>query len=156
MPRLDKPRSDLLDLSLVRFFRTLLPVTHPQVRIWDAITRSLLRMTKLDTPASSLDYSPDGEHIVVGMGARAPGGRRERLGSADGGGSARGWRGGKRGGEGGGSDSPDRPSSAALVKNGGFAVLRAVDLVLIFEAKDAKEVSGGGSGRGVTRYGADQ
>ncbi|CAM9920226.1 unnamed protein product, partial [Discosporangium mesarthrocarpum] len=28
------------------------------VRIWDAVTRSLLRMTRLDSPARCLDYSP--------------------------------------------------------------------------------------------------
>ena len=41
-----------------------------QVRVWDAMTRSLLRMTRLDSPASCVDYSPDGELLVVGFGAR--------------------------------------------------------------------------------------
>lgn len=41
-----------------------------QVRIWDAMTRSLLRMTRLDSPASCVDYSPDGELLVVGFGSR--------------------------------------------------------------------------------------
>ncbi|CAM9941404.1 unnamed protein product, partial [Hapterophycus canaliculatus] len=34
------------------------------------MTRSLLRMTRLDSPASCVDYSPDGELLVVGFGAR--------------------------------------------------------------------------------------
>ncbi len=34
------------------------------------MTRSLLRMTRLDSPASCVDYSPDGELMVVGFGSR--------------------------------------------------------------------------------------
>lgn len=51
--------------------RILVPLIA-KVRVWDAMTRSLLRMTRLDSPASCVDYSPDGEMIIVGFGSRQP------------------------------------------------------------------------------------
>jgi WD40 repeat protein len=42
------------------------------VRIYDLITRRLLRMTKLAGPARCVTYSPDGTRIAVGMGAPEP------------------------------------------------------------------------------------
>lgn len=40
-------------------------------------------MTKLDTPASSVDYSPDGELLVVGLGARVSAGVKEKTSGSE-------------------------------------------------------------------------
>ena len=38
------------------------------VRVWDIVTKHLVKMTKLDTPARAVGYAPDGDFIVVGLG----------------------------------------------------------------------------------------
>eukprot|EP00752_Nemacystus_decipiens_P008508 g7598.t1 len=122
------------------------------VRVWDAMTRSLLRMTQLDSPASCVDYSPDGEMLIVGFGSRQPSSadplssaNSTSESSASGSGGGRGKRRSiaRRKGDGGGSDDgeSDRggggPTSGA--KTGGFVVLNEADFVTVFEARDAKK-----------------
>ena len=41
------------------------------VRVWDTATKSLLKMTRLDTAARTCAYAPDGMTIAVGLGAPA-------------------------------------------------------------------------------------
>jgi len=38
------------------------------VRVWDLVTKHLVKMTTLDTPARAVSYAPDGDFIVVGLG----------------------------------------------------------------------------------------
>ncbi|GMH75277.1 hypothetical protein TrLO_g13994 [Triparma laevis f. longispina] len=38
------------------------------VRVWDIVTKHLVKMTKLDTPARAVGYAPDGDFLVVGLG----------------------------------------------------------------------------------------
>lgn len=101
--------------------------TFVQVRIWDAVTHSLLRMTRLDTPASSVDYSPDGELLVVGLGRRgSESGSQQKAKTEPG--------------------EACRPSPSTESKTGGFLVLHASDFALAHEIKDAKHVSDGSCG----------
>jgi WD40 repeat protein/Ca2+-binding EF-hand superfamily protein len=52
------------------------------VRLWDLKTRALLKMVMLDTMARCCSYSPDGQVIVVGLGARIPGvARQKKMGA---------------------------------------------------------------------------
>ena len=52
------------------------------VRLWDLKTKGLLKMVMLDTMARSCTYSPDGQVIVVGLGARIPGvARQKKMGA---------------------------------------------------------------------------
>lgn len=124
------------------------------MRIWDAVTRSLLRMTRLDSPASCVDYSPDGERLIVGLGSRDHGATtassKTSTGSSttatgSGASNATSGAGGKRSkrgrpGSGGGSSESSIGGGA---KTGGFVVLNETDFVLTFEARDAKKVCWG-------------
>ena len=38
------------------------------VRVWDIVTKHLVKMTMLDTPARAVAYAPDGDFLVVGLG----------------------------------------------------------------------------------------
>ena len=38
------------------------------VRVWDIVTKHLVKMTMLDTPARAVGYAPDGDFLVVGLG----------------------------------------------------------------------------------------
>lgn len=111
-------------------------------------------MTRLDTPASCLDYSPDGDLLIVGLGSRDPlpansttsqtsltvdggGDEGESGGRAEGrrrGGGGRGKRGK------GGSDKSGGEKGGEGAKSGGFIVLSEADFVTTFEARDAKKV----------------
>ena len=51
------------------------------VRIWDIVSRKMLRMKRLDTMARSCAYSPDGTKIAVGLGARVGRGRQKKDGA---------------------------------------------------------------------------
>lgn len=52
------------------------------VRLWDIKTKTLLKMVMLDTMARCCSYSPDGQVIVVGLGARIPGvARQKKMGA---------------------------------------------------------------------------
>ncbi|GMI46711.1 hypothetical protein TrCOL_g1657 [Triparma columacea] len=38
------------------------------VRVWDIVTKHLINMRMLDTPARAVGYAPDGDFLVVGLG----------------------------------------------------------------------------------------
>ena len=38
------------------------------VRVWDIVTKHLVKMTMLDTPARAVGYAPDGDFLVIGLG----------------------------------------------------------------------------------------
>lgn len=122
-------------------------------------------MTRLDSPASCVDYAPDGELLVVGFGSRTrnissggastssdTSGKLTTEGEAsgsdnkDGGGSgalrrARGKRGKKPGSEdGGGGASSGSSGRNGDAKTGGFIILNEADFVTVFEARDTKKV----------------
>ena len=42
------------------------------VRVYDLVSKRLLRMTRLAGPVRCVTYSPDGTRIAVGMGAPEP------------------------------------------------------------------------------------
>ena len=42
------------------------------MRVWDLVTRGLVKMTRLDTAASTIAYHPNGDLIAVGLGGGAP------------------------------------------------------------------------------------
>lgn len=104
-------------------------------------------MTRLDSPASCVDYSPDGELLVVGFGRRARSTGTGSIGSASGVGTSESssggaWRrgaGGKRGKPGSGDGGSDNGGGGGA-KTGGFIVLNEADFVTVFEARDAKKV----------------
>lgn len=125
-----------------------------QVRIWDANTRSLLRMTQLDSPVSCVEYSPDGELLVVGFGHREGRGKTSSP-SMSGGGSLNSGAGSsrersevkddERGGHSRRPRSAGREGSNNVedelgAKTGGFAVLNEADFGVVFEARDARKV----------------
>lgn len=111
-------------------------------------------MTRLDSPASCVDYSPDGEFLIVGLGARirsntdatsATTSSGTTIGASSGGetGSERWGRRGKRGdasSSGGGSGGSEGGAAGTGAKTGGFVVLNEADFVTVFEARDAKKV----------------
>lgn len=51
------------------------------VRVWDVATHKVLRSMKLDTMARAVTYSPDGNKIAVGLGARVGKGRQKKDGA---------------------------------------------------------------------------
>lgn len=107
-------------------------------------------MTRLDCPVSCVEYSPDGEFLVVGFGEgkTSTGLMRGGDGSLDAGGGAskerREVKDDKQEGKSGwprstgGEDSNVRGELGA--KTGGFAVLNETDFVVVFEARDARKV----------------
>ncbi|CBJ26175.1 conserved unknown protein [Ectocarpus siliculosus] len=125
------------------------------VRIWDALTRSLLRMTRLDSAASCVDYSPDGELLIVGFGARnrstttpSSGSSTTESSTAKSGSSGSKGRRGIGGGSGKnntssskglGSEAGSSDSGGGNAKTGGFIVLNEADFITVFEARDAKQ-----------------
>ncbi|CAM9158468.1 unnamed protein product, partial [Scytosiphon promiscuus] len=114
------------------------------VRIWDAMTRSLLRMTRLDSPASCIDYSPDGELLVVGFGARERSKKDSWLALNTQSYSTPYLKIVSR------EITPLSVSIAPVLakpddalggsaKTGGFVILNEADFVMVFEARDAKK-----------------
>ncbi|CAM9397119.1 unnamed protein product [Chrysoparadoxa australica] len=83
------------------------------VRIWDAINHSLLRFAKLDTPARCIDYSPDGDYLVIGLG------RLTRMTCCS------------------CSCSCSWDGTGSSPKEGGFLVMHAADFVVAFELRDS-------------------
>lgn len=111
-------------------------------------------MARLDSPVSCVEYSPDGEFLVVGFGHRegrgqtATGPTRGGHGNLSAGaGDGKERRGVKddiqeeksrRPRSTGGEDSNVQDELGA--KTGGFAVLNETDFVVVFEARDARKV----------------
>lgn len=122
------------------------------VRVFDLISRRLLRMTRLAGPARAVCYSPDGTRIAVGMGAPEPvnpynhwqaaatlGGEppaaSKDTSMAAGTGLAGAGLGGTAGvGGAAGLMAAERPN-----KNGTFVVLDDMELTIVHEARDSKQ-----------------
>ena len=51
------------------------------IRVWDVITRKMLRMTEIDAPARAVAYSHDGEKLLVGLGADSGRGNQKKTGA---------------------------------------------------------------------------
>ena len=111
-------------------------------------------MARLDCPVSCVEYSPDGEFLVVGFGHRegrgttATGPTRGGDGTLSAGAGASTERSGVKDDE--QEEESRRPSSSEGedsnvqdelgAKTGGFAVLNETDFVVVFEARDARKV----------------
>jgi microtubule-associated protein-like 6 len=51
------------------------------IRVWDVVTRKMLRMTEIDTPARAVAYSHDGDKLLVGLGADSERGNQKKQGA---------------------------------------------------------------------------
>ena len=93
----------------------------------------------LDSPASCIDYSPDGELLIVGFGHQKGRWKTVEHLSSNETNDEDGKLEGKRGrlGSKGGKSHIEGHSS---IKNGGFIVLNQADFVTTFEARDTKKV----------------
>lgn len=103
-------------------------------------------MTRLDSPATCVDYSPDGDSLIVGLGIRtreigaalSTSSDSSTTSNAGNGDEGVGQQGGSKRGKLVSGDGSKKGSIGA--KTGGFVVLKESDFILIFEARDSKKV----------------